>query len=271
MNELKRFFGILIVIFAFIGGMNAITARISNTEINEGADESAAGFAAGFLQSYLTINETGLGSINAYTSLPDSRISGGGGQTTQKVLGIWPVHQELDEITKRTIVELIVKTETIAANDENRTLKEVRDWRAQVQVTKDGLNQYQVVAYPTLRPLLLEPKESVTKLNDIPEDYDTSQQLNPMLISFFKTYFASETSDDMANFFKEKSQIDPMKGTLDFMRIDTITAYGEKAPWLVFSTVRVSDPISKLEVLLTFQLEIELLNGKYYITNFKEI
>ncbi|HJV44369.1 MAG TPA: conjugal transfer protein, partial [Bacillota bacterium] len=245
--NLKRFFGFIIVIFALIGGTNAIAngihkqgAKLDQLTLNEEAE----GFASGFIKTYLTLPAEQT-SIKPFTELQDDRpivLS----TTFQDVQGVWVQGSKQDPDTNAVIVNLLVETKTKVKGDpEKHTEEKVfhRYWNVTLQVSRDDKGKLSVTRYPAIHPLL-KGKPSAPKL-DVADD-QAAKAMTPMLESFFKTYLSAEKPEDIANFFSVEADhtLQPLSGKLGFNSISQVDAYG-KGPWVVFVNLKVKDPVTE--------------------------
>lgn len=263
---MKRFLGFVIAVMAIIGGMNAIgnTLNSEDTSNDQLVFEAEKSYAAAFIQSFLTIGDRGPIPISTFTSVNDQRK---GGKEKQEVLGVWPLSSYYDENSGFVQVELIVTTETIIPRVNQTDLKEVRNWKAHVQVESDENSNLGIPTYPTLFPYETSSSSNIS----LSSDNESADAMKPMLSSFFKTYMIADRQEDVANFLTEGIKITPMHGALEFFDVQKVRAIGEGNEWLVFVDLKVADPLSGLQFFTTYQLEVVKDQEKYYIKNLVQI
>lgn len=277
-DNLYRMFSIVVIMLSLLGGGYAGFELVKEFVIEEEPVdvELAKGYAATFTRAYLTV-ENGLPSpLQEFTDLPDQRAidlkqgipSEEKEKINQKVLGLWPVKTELlasnhMNVQVTAIVEREMPNKTQREQQENRLITYI----VEVPITQ-GPDGYRVMQYPKLVKQVKDNQTSMPKLGTT--DTKAEVGMRPMLVSFFKTYFEGQSSEDIANFFINSINVpSPQKGLFSFEEMNSVQAYPvEDNHWFVLINIRVKDGFMEMSYPFSYSVNVVRDGEKFYILNF---
>lgn len=236
-----------------------LAPQVEEVHLNK---QGAAGFASAFVQSYFKYSkEEGFEPVAAYTILRDNR------RATERILKQEVVVAETIEVEQlqgsyfKVQVLLNLKTRHITG-EEHREKEEMTNQHYIATVwLSEGVDGFRITHYPALQPV----NRFVGSEPPYPKKAEDSvgENMRPMLISFFRTYFNGE---DVANFMAAGAEKpSDMKNTFDFISLENLEIYGENRPWLVYATVRIQDSTTKIQFNMTYEFFMVFENQKFAI------
>ncbi|MEZ2734511.1 conjugal transfer protein [Aneurinibacillus aneurinilyticus] len=259
--------GIVVVLFSLLGGGYALfdmgsKATASPTVIKS---EDAQGYAAAFLRSYLTYNNGKAEPIRMYTELPDVRSPAfRDDKISQRVVEMWPVRTEI--LTENHMnVRIMAVLERSRSSDDNPEKNRRMSYQIDVPVTQGTDGKFDILQYPKIKRL-----ERTVEGASLPflGQSDTSEGLKvqPMLESFFRTYFTAKTRDDVANFFQDVKEVpEPQDGLFTFEGISKIDAYKQGDTIFTIVNVKIREPYTSIAYNASYVIRVAQQDGKYVI------
>lgn len=252
---------------AIVGGAYAINNLFFKTntvgpEINK---EGAAGFASTYISSYFTYTkDSGFEPILEFTNQKDNRRAPDN-ILWQQVIAAQPIEViHLKDSYLKAKVLFTLKTKKQFGDENYRREEVARETFVATLFLQEGLNGFEVVHYPAV-----DPYGKVDKLDPpYPKKAQdgVGENIKPMLISFFKTYFSAE---DVANFLAAGAEKPIVtKQAFDYVNIESLEVYGEGMPWLTYATVTVQDKASGIQFSMTYEISVTYENQKFAIQSF---
>lgn len=263
----RNFFAPIVTIFALIGGGYALfdMGSMATTAPPVVKSDDAQGYAAAFLRSYLTYQNGNADSVRMYTELPDVRAASmKDDKITQRVVEMWPIRTEI-------LAENHMNVRVVAVVDRYRTADDTPEknrrmaYQVDVPVTQGKDGKFDILQYPKMKRL-----ERTTQGANLPfiGQSDTSEGLKvqPMLESFFRTYFEAKTKDDVANFFQDVNAVpEPQAGLFTFEGINKVEAYKQDSELFTIVSVKIREPYTSISYGASYVIRIVEQDGKYVI------
>lgn len=263
----KRTLGFLVVVLAFLGGINALyslffTSKSTGPPINP---QGAGGFASAFCSAYFAYsNDTGFHPINTFTGLRDKRRAGDN-LISQEVVSAQPLmttQLEQNYIQAKVLVNLRSKVKV-----KGEYVEKIEDISSAYVVSLRLLEEqggYRIVHYPAIQPYELPTGSSLPYPPGAKDEI--VEAIKPVLTTFCRAFFVSQNTGDITNFFTSGAQIPkPLAGKFEFLSLEQLEVYGEKKPYLAYVTARVIDKDTGMESSVTLELFVTVENQKYVI------